>query len=47
MADIRVRIEVNPNAESEVLGNVNNVNAEISNVSIKTKEQMDFHLLKI
>lgn len=36
MADIKVRIEVNPNAESEVLGDVNNVNAEISNVSVKT-----------
>ena len=36
MADIKVRIEVNPNAESEVLGDVNNVNAEVSNVSVKT-----------
>ena len=36
MADIKVRFEVNPNAESELLGDVNNVNAEISNVSVKT-----------
>lgn len=42
MADIKVRFEVNPNAESELLGYVNNVNAEISNVSVKTNSSSIF-----
>lgn len=42
MADIKVRFEVNPNAESELLGDVNNVNAEISNVSVKTNSSSIF-----
>lgn len=36
MADIKIRIEVNPNAENEMIGDIKNVNAEISNVSLKT-----------
>lgn len=39
MADIKVRFEVNPNKESEpkeLLGNIVNDNAELSNVSLKT-----------
>lgn len=42
MADIRVRFEVNPNAESEVLGDINNVNADTSNVSVKTNSSNVF-----
>lgn len=36
MADIRLRIEVNPNAETETLGDIINESAELSNVSFKT-----------
>lgn len=36
MADVKIRIEVNPNAESETIGDIVNENAEISNVSVKT-----------
>lgn len=36
MADIKLRIEVNPNAESEFLGTITNDNARISNTSINT-----------
>lgn len=42
MADIKVRIEVNPNAESELLGDVKNDNAETSNVSLKTNNSNIF-----
>lgn len=44
MADVKVRIEVNPNAESEILGNVvNNSGAEeVSNVSVKTDSKNIF-----
>lgn len=42
MADIKVRIEVNPNAESEMLGDVKNDNAAISNVSLKTNSNNIF-----
>lgn len=38
MADIKVRIEVNPNRENEHLGKIQNVNAELSNVSIKVDD---------
>lgn len=34
MADIKLRIEVNPNAESEFLGSITNNNARVSNTSI-------------
>lgn len=42
MADIKVRIEVNPNAESELLGDVKNVMGELSNVSLKTNSSSIF-----
>lgn len=42
MADIKVRIEVNPNAESEVLGDIINGTNELSNVSLKTNENNIF-----
>lgn len=35
MADIKVRFEVNPNAETEFLGDVKNDNAVVSNVSLR------------
>ena len=42
MADIKVRIEVNSNAESEVLGNIVNKTSELSNVSLKTNSNNIF-----
>lgn len=42
MADIKVRIEVNSNAESEVLGNIVNKTTELSNVSLKTNSSNIF-----
>lgn len=40
MADIKVKIEVNQNAETERLGNIRNDNASLSNVSIPTSMEV-------
>lgn len=39
MADIKLRIEVNPNANSEIIGNIISDNNEIANTSIFVDEQ--------
>lgn len=46
MADIKVRIEVNPNKENENFGNIVNKNAQLSNVSFKTNSSNVFENLK-